>query len=38
LAGADIHLNGSRPWDIQIKHPQTLQRLLQSGWLALGES
>jgi cyclopropane-fatty-acyl-phospholipid synthase len=38
LAGADIHLNGSRPWDMQIKHPQTLQRLLQSGGLALGES
>lgn len=38
LASADIHLNGSRPWDIHLKHPQTLQRLLQSGGLALGES
>ncbi len=38
LAGADIHLNGSRPWDIQIKHPQTLQRLLSLGGFALGES
>jgi len=38
LAGADIHLNGSRPWDMQIKHPQTLQRLLSLGGLALGES
>ena len=38
LASADIHLNGSRPWDIQIKHPQTLQRLLSQGGSALGES
>ena len=38
LASADIHLNGSRPWDIQIKHPQTLQRLLSLGGFALGES
>ena len=38
LASADIHLNGSRPWDIQIKYPQTLQRLLSLGGFALGES
>ena len=38
LASADIHLNGSRAWDIQIKHPQTLQRLLSQGGSALGES
>ena len=38
LADADIHLDGNRPWDIHLKHPQTLQRLLQSGGLALGES
>ncbi len=38
LAGADIHLNGSRPWDIQIKHPLTLQRWMREGSLGLGES
>jgi len=38
LAGADIHLNGSRPWDIQIKHPLTLQRWMREGSLGMGES
>ena len=38
LASADIHLNGSRPWDIQINHPQMLTRLLKQGGLGLGDS
>ena len=38
LASADIHLNGSRPWDIQIKHPHTLSRIMREGSLGLGES
>ena len=38
LASADIHLNGSRPWDLQIKHPQTLSRIMREGSLGLGES
>ncbi|MEY4676745.1 MAG: hypothetical protein RLZZ470_1252 [Pseudomonadota bacterium] len=38
LAGADIHLNGSRPWDIHIKHPLTLQRWMREGSLGMGES
>ena len=38
LARADIHLNGSRPWDIQIKHPLTMQRWMREGSLGLGES
>ena len=38
LASADIHLNGSRAWDIQINHPQLLKRLLKQGGLGLGDS
>lgn len=38
LAKADIHLNGSRPWDIHIKHPLTLQRWMREGGLGMGES
>ena len=38
LASADIHLNGSRAWDIQIHHPQLLTRLLKQGGMGLGES
>ena len=38
LASADIHLNGSRAWDIQINHPRMLNRLLKQGGVALGDS
>jgi len=38
LASADIHLNGTRAWDIQINHPQMLKRLLKQGGLGLGDS
>ncbi len=38
LAHADIRLNGSRPWDMTIHHPETLERVLLTGSLGLGES
>ncbi|QDY41793.1 cyclopropane fatty acyl phospholipid synthase [Candidatus Pantoea soli] len=38
LERADIHINGTRPWDIQVKHPDFFKRVLQEGSLGLGES
>jgi cyclopropane-fatty-acyl-phospholipid synthase len=38
LQPADIHLNGHRPWDLNIHHPQTLERIFLTGSLGLGES
>jgi cyclopropane-fatty-acyl-phospholipid synthase len=38
LGHADIELNGSRPWDLRIHDVRTLQRVLLSGNLGLGES
>jgi cyclopropane-fatty-acyl-phospholipid synthase len=38
LAKAGIEINGSRPWDIQIKDPRTLQRMLREPSLGAGES
>ena len=38
LRQAGIRINGSDPWDIQINHPGTLERILSGGSLALGES
>ncbi len=38
LARADVAVNGSRPWDIQVKHPDFFKRVLQEGSLGLGES
>jgi cyclopropane-fatty-acyl-phospholipid synthase len=38
LAPADIRINGSRPWDIHIHHPQTAKRILAKGSIGLGES
>lgn len=38
LEQADIQLNGSRPWDIQLHHPDTLARILHQRSLGLGES
>jgi len=35
---ADIDLNGSRPWDIQIHHPEFYKRLLTQGGLGFGEA
>ncbi|MFA4931276.1 MAG: class I SAM-dependent methyltransferase, partial [Patescibacteria group bacterium] len=35
---ADIQINGSRPWDIQVHNPDFYARLLAGGSLTLGES
>ena len=35
---ADIKINGSRPWDIQVHNPNFYSRVLTGGNLALGES
>jgi len=38
LQTADIEINGSRCWDIQVKNPRFFRRVLQEGSLGLGES
>ncbi len=38
LADADIQINGRRPWDLQIHHPDTLSRIAAQRSLGLGES
>lgn len=38
LALADIRINGSRPWDIQVRNPKFYTRVLAGGSIALGES
>lgn len=38
LAMADVQVNGSRPWDIQVKNEQFYQRVLKENSLGLGES
>jgi cyclopropane-fatty-acyl-phospholipid synthase len=38
LAKADIVVNGHRPWDIQIHHKETCERILRDANLGLGES
>lgn len=38
LEPADIRLNGDRPWDLQVHHPLTLDRVLAQGSLGLGDS
>ncbi len=38
LASAGIMVNGTRPWDMRIHHPRTLDRVLGQGSLGLGES
>ena len=38
LARADVWIDGPRPWDIQVRHPNTLARILKYGSLGLGES
>ena len=38
LAGADIHVNGGRPWDIQVHDERAFQRILSHGTLGAGES
>lgn len=38
LASADVRIDGDRPWDLRIHHPETLSRILSRGSLGLGES
>lgn len=38
LAQGDVRLNGPRPWDLQIRHDGTFERVLGQGSLGLGES
>lgn len=38
LEQAGIHVNGSRPWDIQIRDSRFFRRVLRQGSLGLGES
>lgn len=38
LASADVVINGTRPWDIQVKNPDFFKRVIQEGSLGLGES
>src|ERR1700740_3715399 len=38
LAGTDIKINGSRPWDIRVHDERFFQRVLGQGTLGAGES
>ena len=38
LAEADVRIDGGRPWDLQVRHPDVLSRILARGSLGLGES
>jgi cyclopropane-fatty-acyl-phospholipid synthase len=38
LAHADVRIDGDRPWDIRLRHPDTIPRILAHGSLGLGES
>ncbi|MGV0960054.1 MAG: cyclopropane fatty acyl phospholipid synthase [Limnohabitans sp.] len=38
LASAGITVGGQKPWDIQVHHPATFDRILTRGSLGLGES
>lgn len=38
MAKADIRVNGSRPWDLQINAPRVLERIASHGSLGLGEA
>lgn len=38
ITKADIKINGSRPFDINVKNPNFFKRILQDGSLGLGES
>ena len=38
LANADVQINGRRPWDLQLHHPDTLPRIAAERSLGLGES
>ena len=38
FGAADIRINGTRPWDMQVHDERLYQRLLQGGSLGLGET
>ena len=38
LIQAGVHINGNKPWDIQVHNPKLYSRVLAGGSLALGES
>lgn len=38
LTQAGVEINGPRPFDLQVKHPDFFKRVLQEGSLGLGES
>lgn len=38
LAGADIRINGDRPWDIQVHNEDLYKRILHTGTLGAGEA
>ena len=38
LKSADIQINGTRPWDIQIKDDRLFERVMRKGSLGLGEA
>ena len=38
LEHADVTVDGSRPWDLQVKHPHFFKRVLAQGSLGFGES
>lgn len=38
LAGADVHVDGDRPWDLRVNDPSFYVRVLAQGSLGLGES
>ncbi|RZJ13793.1 MAG: cyclopropane fatty acyl phospholipid synthase [Rubrivivax sp.] len=38
LARADVHINGTRPWDMRINHPRAYHRILTQWSLGAGES
>lgn len=38
LASADIEINGSHPWDPQVRDPRTLMRIMSGGTVAIGET
>ncbi|WP_437611927.1 cyclopropane fatty acyl phospholipid synthase [Erwinia sp. V71] len=38
LQTADIEVNGTRPWDIQVNNPELFRRIVEQGSLGLGES
>jgi cyclopropane-fatty-acyl-phospholipid synthase len=38
LGRADVRINGSRPWDVQVHHPRLYRRLLRGWSLGAGEA